>query len=765
LITLAVVILFGCLPQVVAQQKDGDTTNAGANSNSAPSGRVNLSTIQLFNGEYLEMFGTGTSHGILRGHPSISAIELGTLSADPLMFSTNSVERMRILSNGFVGIGTTNPITPFELHSPDANPYSVGIASTARMRLVNNNTTNNNAVELNFSTVDSSGAVATGIRLVGIFTNHTAGAASADFAMVLRNSGNWFEAVRFAAGGNVGIGTNAPAYKLDVAGPVRSSSGGFVFPDGTVQITAGGGSGGGSSQWITSGANIYYNAGNVGLGTSTPGVALDVAQNRAIRVGNATISSGGDYATLANHGWYNGSAWVIDGIPGAIYNINAGQHDWYTHNAAGSVAPLMRLTADGSLGLGTQSPSSRLHVNGGTIRLASTAGETPFQLYSYANSHSLWLTSGNPNTSEIYLSPAYAVDFDRALALQYTPGTTGAAGGILNIGQFNKNAATFTHGATAFYTNGTERLRINSAGSVGIGTATPSYRLDVQAGQVNASGGLCIAGDCRTAWSQVGGGSSQWTTSGANIYYNGGSVGIGSNNPTATLTVSGAGASGTAMFSGSAIASHFNYNGDGSEDTYIRGGRNTSRVVINDLSGGNVLVAPNGGNVGVGTGSPTSKLHVAGDGRFTGSLTVDGNIAAKYQDVAEWVPAAAQLAAGTVVVLDSTTPNQVVSSSISYDTRVAGVVSAQPGITLGEQSENKVLVATTGRVRVKVDATNGPIEIGDLLVTSTREGFAMKSMPVEIGGSRIHRPGTLIGKALESLARGTGEILVLLSLQ
>jgi hypothetical protein len=41
----------------------------------------------------------------------------------------------------------------------------------------------------------------------------------------------------------------------------------------------------------------------------------------------------------------------------------------------------------------------------------------------------------------------------------------------------------------------------------------------------------------------------------------------------------------------------------------------------------------------------------------------------------------------------------------------------------------------------------------------------MKSEPVNIGGVQLHRPGTLIGKALEPLAQGTGEILVLLSLQ
>ena len=146
-------------------------------------------------------------------------------------------------------------------------------------------------------------------------------------------------------------------------------------------------------------------------------------------------------------------------------------------------------------------------------------------------------------------------------------------------------------------------------------------------------------------------------------------------------------------------------------------------------------------------------------------MTVDGNLAAKYQDVAEWVPSSEQLPTGTVVVLDSTKSNQVIASSLSYDTRVAGVISEQPGIALGEGGENKVLVATTGRVRIKVDASRAPIHIGDLLVTSDIPGVAMKSEPVNIGGIQLHRPGTLIGKALEPLAKGSSEILVLLSLQ
>jgi hypothetical protein len=76
-----------------------------------------------------------------------------------------------------------------------------------------------------------------------------------------------------------------------------------------------------------------------------------------------------------------------------------------------------------------------------------------------------------------------------------------------------------------------------------------------------------------------------------------------------------------------------------------------------------------------------------------------------------------------------------------------------------------VLVATTGRVKVKVDATRAPVKVGDLLVTSDREGYAMKSEPVMVGGRKMHSPGTIVGKALEPLAGGTGEILVLLSLQ
>jgi hypothetical protein len=171
------------------------------------------------------------------------------------------------------------------------------------------------------------------------------------------------------------------------------------------------------------------------------------------------------------------------------------------------------------------------------------------------------------------------------------------------------------------------------------------------------------------------------------------------------------------------------------------------------------LLVDYNGNVGIGTLTPTERLDV------NGNINVSGNINAKYQDLAEWVEAPEQFAPGTVVVLDPSRNNSVVASTSPYDTSAAGVVSARPGISLGERSDSKVPVATTGRVRVKVDAARGPIRIGDLLVTSDTPGTAMKSAAIDVAGIPIHRPGTLIGKALEPLDGGQGEILVLLSLQ
>jgi hypothetical protein len=159
-------------------------------------------------------------------------------------------------------------------------------------------------------------------------------------------------------------------------------------------------------------------------------------------------------------------------------------------------------------------------------------------------------------------------------------------------------------------------------------------------------------------------------------------------------------------------------------------------------------------------------LNVNGAINASGAITGATVINATFQDVAEWVPASPDaLEPGTVVVLNPENGSRVIPSAEAYDTTVAGVVSAHPGIVLGKPGDGKAQVATTGRVKVKVDANKSAIRVGDLLVTSDVAGTAMRSEPMVVNGRRFHQPGTIIGKALEPLASGTGEVLVLLSLQ
>lgn len=261
--------------------------------------------------------------------------------------------------------------------------------------------------------------------------------------------------------------------------------------------------------------------------------------------------------------------------------------------------------------------------------------------------------------------------------------------------------------------------------------------------------------------------------------FNTNGVGIGTDSPTALLQIGAAGSTSPAQFFDMVPV-------NGTSGVYLSmpasseihvanlqigtlaipviqttgGAAGQSPLYLNKDSDNEVIIG--GNNTAHGHGL---QVQSTGMSNFAGSVTVNGTIYANYQDVAEWVPAAQSMPPGTVVVLSDETANTVTASTRPYDTGVAGVVSPSPGLLLGIEGPAKAKIATTGRVRVRVDATQSPIRMGDLLVTSDRPGMAMKSQPLDVGGAKIHRPGTLIGKALEPLPNGEGEILVLLSLQ
>jgi hypothetical protein len=77
-----------------------------------------------------------------------------------------------------------------------------------------------------------------------------------------------------------------------------------------------------------------------------------------------------------------------------------------------------------------------------------------------------------------------------------------------------------------------------------------------------------------------------------------------------------------------------------------------------------------------------------------------------------------------------------------------------------------VSVVTLGAYKmVKVDASLGAIQPGDLLTTSTTPGYAMKATPTSVNGVEIQRSGAIIGKALDPLAGGKGVIKVFVTLR
>jgi hypothetical protein len=206
----------------------------------------------------------------------------------------------------------------------------------------------------------------------------------------------------------------------------------------------------------------------------------------------------------------------------------------------------------------------------------------------------------------------------------------------------------------------------------------------------------------------------------------------------------------------------------------------------------------NSGNVGIGTTSPGATAAAITVQTATGSVTIpagtgynldtnglihsstgyvfpDGTIQATAfnpancgADYAESVGVTGDRTAyepGDVLVIDPSNPGKFLKANQAYSTMVAGIYSTKPGYVGRLQpasdpaSANEIPMAMVGRVPTKASAENGPIKVGDLLVTSSTMGYAMK------GTDRSQLTGAVVGKALGSLDSGTGTILVLVTLQ
>ena len=147
-----------------------------------------------------------------------------------------------------------------------------------------------------------------------------------------------------------------------------------------------------------------------------------------------------------------------------------------------------------------------------------------------------------------------------------------------------------------------------------------------------------------------------------------------------------------------------------------------------------------------------------------GAVFADGSWAASdFQvgaaDVAEWVDVSEPVTAGDVVELDPTAFTTYRLSRGACSPLIAGVISTEPGVVLGcgQAFDQRALLALTGIVPVKVTDEGGPIQPGDLLVSSSTPGHAMRWAGPE------PCPCSLVGKALEPMTDDYGVILVLLT--
>jgi hypothetical protein len=175
---------------------------------------------------------------------------------------------------------------------------------------------------------------------------------------------------------------------------------------------------------------------------------------------------------------------------------------------------------------------------------------------------------------------------------------------------------------------------------------------------------------------------------------------------------------------------------------------NTNAVVtIETHSTGNIAVfkAGNPGTVNV------ARIDASGRGYFNGGTANSGADVAEAFDVEGNI---SSYEPGDVLVISLEKERAVAKSTESYSTLVLGVYATKPGVLLTEEHidhslQDKAPMGVIGVIPTKVCTEGGDIHKGDLLVTSSIPGVAMKADPDKL------KPGQIIGKALENYS-GTG---------
>ena len=399
--------------------------------------------------------------------------------------------------------------------------------------------------------------------------------------------------------GNVGIGTSAPAAKLDVVGVVNAT--GFKL------------------NGVALGNDMYNSNGRL---TADREVHLNDKALKFVTQSNAaafvTISS--EAGQGGNVIFGNPSHGVGRGYPNQLNEDEANNVGLWTTSGDIFLSANRRLTDQfvvknsGNVGIGTSNPVAKLDV-AGQVKISGGVPGVGKVLTSDATGLATWATPIPPlslGNTYVGTSPFYSTNFAQFsnTALSQSVGGNYA---LLhsNDGTTYLNAALNKN--ILFRNNNNDLMILNSAGNLGIGTSAPVAKLDV-AGQVKISGGVPGVGKVLTSDAT---GLATWAT------------------PTPALSL-GNTYVGTSPFFSTNFAQFSNtalsqtvggnyallHSNDGT--TYLNAALNKNILFRNNNS--DLMILNSAGNLGIGTSAPVAKLDVAGQVKISGGVPGVGKV-------------------------------------------------------------------------------------------------------------------------------------------